>query len=327
MKLHLFNPDNDLALAANVADYTPPRSVHRFREALAAIPAWLAQPGDNLYAPGVTPQWLASKGLDVGLDPVGDPEPWGWSAAAAEFYRRLKIPGPFPDIERIRSLSHRRSALNLYRALEGRLPYPLPPAPMEIRSTDELPETDRIMLKSPWSCSGRGVVDCEGMTSANIRRRADDAIRRQGSVMVEPKLRKLTDFAMLYSGGRFAGLSLFYTSGPAAYAGNIVDCDEGLAARIGAEWLRETAEAVEACLPKDYRGPLGVDMMVYETDDHRRLICPTVEINFRKTMGFVARALYRRLGPGRFAITAAPTAPGLALIPPSPNFSATFLPD
>lgn len=324
MKLHLFNPENDLALAAGTANFTPPKSVVAFRDSLALLLAWLAESGDNIIAPvGTDPTWLRAAGLDVGLSHEGTPAPWGWSANAVSRFRRLGINGPFPDVDRLRMLSHRRTVVELHRALQGRLPYPLPPAPMEIRGVEELPPTDRIFLKSPWSCSGRGVVDCEGVSEANIRRRADDSIRRQGSVMVEPKLKKIRDFAMLFDKGKFRGLSLFLTVGT-AYVGNVVAPQPELDAMLGAPWLAETAAAVEACLPADYQGPLGVDMMLYEAADGQVLICPTVEVNLRLTMGFVALALADRFGAGEFRITPGPAA-GLQLVPPGGAFAATFL--
>lgn len=296
----------------------------RFKTALAVLPAWMADAGDNILAPGVESDWLRSRGLDVGLRAEGTPAPWGWSANAVRQFRKAGVAGPFPDVERLRQLSHRRTALKLHRALQGRLPYPLPPAPLEITSVSELPPCDKIILKSPWSCSGRGVVDCEGLASERIRRRAFDSIRRQGSVMVEPKLKKIRDFAMLFNEGRFCGLSLFLTSGT-AYAGNIVAPQPELAAMLGVPYLKETARAVERALPAGYRGPLGVDMMIYSSESGETLICPTIEVNLRFTMGFVALALERRFGRGEFRISSTPIG-GYSLIPPSPRFYATFTP-
>lgn len=318
MRVWLFNPENDLALAAGVANYTPPRAVAEFRAALAAIPAWMAAPSDNIIAPGVSTQWLREAGLEVGLLPEGIPTPWGWSANAVAQFRQHGIPGPFPDVERLRLLSHRRTALRLHQALQGRLPYPLPPAPMEISNVSELPETDRIFLKSPWSCSGRGVVDCQGLTSEQIRRRAADTIRAQGSVMVEPRLNKIRDFAMLFSNGKFQGLSLFETNGT-AYCGNIIAPQPELEAQLGAPYIKETAAAIESCLPADYHGPLGVDMMLCA--DGR--ICPTVEVNLRFTMGFVALALAKRFERGTFRIAPHPL-PGVQLVPPTGKFRAAL---
>lgn len=311
MKLHLFNPENDLALAAGTANFTPPKNVTAFRDALAALPAWLADDGDNIVAPGLDPRWLESKGLNVGLEPVGTPAPWGWSACAVARFRALGITGPFPDTDAIRRLSHRRTALLLRRALDGRLPYPLPAEPVEITDIAMLPGgTNDFFMKAPWSCSGRGVVDCSGMSAAAIRSRAAGTIRRQGSVMLEQRLAKVRDFAMLFTArdGRvtYRGLSLFFNTSATAYGGNIVAPEEELAAELDVPYLAETADAVAGALTgiigSDYEGPLGVDMMLHGPG---RLICPTVEVNLRCTMGFVALALQRRFGRGRLAVTPA----------------------
>lgn len=324
MKLHLFNPENDLALACGSANFTPPKSVVEFRTALAALPIWIAQPGDNIIAPELDAQWLRQTGTEVGLNIEGTPSPWGWSENAAWQFRRLGIDGPYPNLDYLRQLSHRRTSISLYNHLSAsNLPYSLPPAPREITSAEELPDTDLIMLKSPWSCSGRGVIDCQGLTSSIIRRRAEESIRRQGSVMVESKLNKARDFAMLFEGGKYKGLSLFITNGT-SYTGNIVAPENELAAMLGASCLAETAKAIEQWLPTDYDGPMGVDMMLLEDGN----ICPCVEINVRKTMGFVAHALANRFGKGEFHIAARPKhIPNGAfhLVPKNSNFAAYLI--
>lgn len=303
--LWLFNPENDLALAAGVANYTPPKSVVSFRTALAVLPVWLAEPGDNVVAPGVDGEWLASTGLDVGINPVGQPRPWGWSADAVRQFHALGVQGPFPDVEVIRRLSHRRTAQRLYDVLR-----PDYPRPLEINDVKDLPATDRIVLKSPWSCSGRGVVDCSGMSREAIVRRASDTIRRQGSVMVEPLLPKVRDFAMLFDAHdgivSYHGLSLFFNCNSTAYSGNIVAPEAELIEQLGIndveELSCEVASALTEIIGFDYDGPLGVDMMLYGDE---RKVCPTVEINLRYTMGFVARALQRRFGRGTLNVTPA----------------------
>lgn len=327
MRLHLFNPENDLALAAGIANFTPPKSVVTFRTALAALPAWLADDGDNIIAPGLDPRWLESQGLNVGLEIEGTPAPWGWSQHAETLFRRVGCGGPFPDTDRIRQLSHRRTALRLHSLLRGKLPYDLPPAPMEIDDISLMPEGNDWVIKSPWSCSGRGVVDCSSLSRENILRRAYDSIRSQGSVMVEPRLDKLRDFAMLYestdNGVIYKGLSLFFTAGQTSYGGNIIAPEDELAAQLNAPYLPETAQAVAAALGEiigpDYRGPLGVDMMLYGPD---RFICPTVEVNLRTTMGFVALALGRRWTYGRMHVIpsgAILTLPGGEVKPLTPS--------
>lgn len=114
------------------------------------------------------------------------------------------------------------------------------------------------------------------------------------------------------NGIEYQGLSLFFNTGSTAYGGNIIASEEELAAELNAPHLIETARAVsnalETIVAADYRGPLGVDMMLYGPD---RLICPTVEINLRTTMGFVALALQRRYEKGILRIL--PTAALLTL--------------
>lgn len=281
-----------------------------FRKALAALPVWLAEPGDNIVAPDVDPKWLAATGLGVGqYYKEGTPSPWGWSADAVRQFKALGCQGPFPDVEKLRQLSHRRTAQLLYDALvkagEIHLPYA---RPLELRDINDLPDTDRIVMKSPWSCSGRGVICCEGMSRAAIERRTADTIRRQGSVMIEPLLPKVRDFAMLFEirGGKaiYRGLSLFFNVTATAYGGNIVAPEEELAAELGVDRLPEIADTVGSALSEiigaDYEGPVGVDMMIYGKE---RAVCPTVEVNLRYTMGFVALALRKRFGRGLFTVT------------------------
>lgn len=45
MKLYLFNPDSDLALASNEENYMAPASARRMIQDLALLPMWYAQPG------------------------------------------------------------------------------------------------------------------------------------------------------------------------------------------------------------------------------------------------------------------------------------------
>lgn len=322
MKVHLFNPENDLALAAGKANYTPPLPVRRFKEALAQLPRWYADTDDIILTPGMTVTDLPANAF---------PAPWGWSANTIAQFQKVGLSGPFPDVEIIRRLSHRRTALNLHRELQrSDLPYPLPPEPNEITDADQITSAD-IILKSPWSCSGRGVVDCSNITRESIINIAKGIIRRQGSVMVEPKLDKTKDFALLYEieNGEvaFKGISSFFTSATdTAYGGNLCASQDELRAELPEEQLSATIEAVAEALSRIvapyYSGPVGVDMILYGPE---QTICPTIEVNLRRTMGFVALSLYERLGRGIFRISPRPE-DGIQLIDTNPYFSATFSP-
>ncbi len=322
MKIHLFNPENDLALAVGKANYTPPLPVRQFKDALAQLPRWYADADDVILTSGQTL---------TDIPPDALPAPWGWSANAVSQFRNAGVNGPFPDVDLIRKLSHRRTSLLLHRELQqSGLPYPLPPEPMELNDATLIASAD-IMLKSPWSCSGRGVVDCSNMSRESIISIAQGIIRRQGSVMVEPKHDKTKDFALLYEieNGKviFKGISSFFTSSTnTAYGGNLCASQDELRSELPADQLEATIPAVTGALSRMiapyYSGPVGVDMIIYGAD---RLICPTIEVNLRRTMGFVALSLYERLGRGIFRISPHPS-DGLQLIDTNPYFSATFSP-
>ena len=87
----LFNPENDLALAAGTPNYTPPIAARRLRQAGETLPLWYASGGDRVIAHGVNARWLETTTTLFGLQAdlydhrsaaALTPSPWGWSAAA-----------------------------------------------------------------------------------------------------------------------------------------------------------------------------------------------------------------------------------------------------
>jgi hypothetical protein len=310
----------------------------------------------------------AGGGLDCG---IGEVEPFGWSLDTIAQFERAGVPEALlqrkrSEMERHRNLSHRRSALKLLQYLDkhcfgadrqglcagnhgfdaGR--HDLGDdsrrrgLPVEARSLAEVEaavgEWGEAYVKSPWSSSGRGVFPTTRETLAVSADRIQGIIKRQGSVMVEPLLPKLQDFAILFDRGEFAGYSLFFNSTATNYAGNFVASDarilEKLSQWIPAAEVEALRKAVAAGLAEVlgdefFNGKLGVDMMVCGTATETPWIAPCVEINLRATMGFVARGVYRKLGrEGVMTITpniAGQTPPaGINLIPENPWFSARF---
>ena len=373
-RLYLFNPENDIALGQPDCNYTPNRAVRDFHDAGAALPFWYADSdGDMVYAPSVKPEWIDNRRQLFGLtataynrDPEVKPMPWGYSMHALRQYRLMGADIDLAQwherLQTIRDLSHRRTAATLLENLRSRLKYPLPATPSEVRNIHDLElfaaSTPRFFMKAPWSSSGRGVVDCSTMPREQILRQAEGIIRHQGSVMLEPALSKLLDFASLYSatpdGVRHIGYSLFFNTHKAtAYSGNHVASDAELLAIIsrytGRESVISAASAVAETLTQmgihnSYRGYFGVDMMIYlPADGSAPLINPAVEINLRMTMGVVAHNLYERLlnkgNRGTLSVRYAPgeaytdnfTAEGsrlvkgtLNLIPPHHGFRMTL---
>ena len=183
----------------------------------------------------------------------------------------------------------------------------------------------KVVLKAPWSSSGRGIRFLSPLTSdcsrgftipvpQNIDGWLRNTLQHQGSVMVEPLYTKVKDFGMeFYSDGAgnvtYLGLSLFHTSN-GAYTGNIIATEQAkreiLSRYIPTPLLDEIQERICQILGETfkgkYQGPFGIDMMVVKPSHLSPLtthhfLHPCVEINLRRTMGHVALALGKICNP------------------------------
>lgn len=309
MTLHLFNPENDLALASRLEHYTPPAAAVALGRAGALIPAWLAGPGDAVLVDSDRAEREACElRSQFGLAFTAVTEvpastdsyaPWGWSLhARRRFIDAGADKASLPDdlwLDMHRSLSSRLTTIQLCNHLG--LEPPVAATDVATVLTACSVNHDRGLasyLKMPWSSSGRGVFPTTRMDTAHIERLAADIIRSQGAVVVEPDRRRVTDFAVLYriEGGRarFHALSLFATDGRGAYRGNLVISDDAIVDRLGADpmpWAEKMSEALTAVIASGYTGWAGVDMVV--TD--KGAVYPLIELNLRATMGVVASAM------------------------------------
>ena len=181
-----------------------------------------------------------------------------------------------------------------------------------IKSLDELPaiwkDTPEVIVKAPWSCSGRGTRYITPECTESERGWMSGILHRQGCLEVEPYYRRLADFAMEFNltsqGAVYDGLSVFVTE-KGNYAGNRVCTEEQaqqfLLPHAQPEQLQQLRQAwteeLNLHVAPHYHGPLGIDMMAVDTPGGVRLH-PCVEINLRRTMGWVALRLRRLLPPG-----------------------------
>lgn len=366
MKLHLFYPENDLALASGRTAYTPPPKVMNLRRAGTLLPLWYGEAGDKVCCTGVNASWLgdtiqrfglATDVFDHRFRPGMVAAPWGWSAASAALLVQQGVPqSALPDaaaLESMRLLSHRRTAALVQGLVSAQLPFAIAPAAVECSAVDALPlllaSGRGFIAKLPWSSSGRGLLDSRKCSREHFMRQTEGMIHSQGSFMLEQAYDRVADFAMLFdctdAGCEFRGYSLFDTTPGGHYMANVLlpdaEIERRLGAYVSAAQLHAVRTALESALAQVcgnvYRGPVGVDMLVADTPQGF-LLDATVEINFRMTMGRVARALYDRfVVPGlnaRFSVNAGPTPPDsaavenqrfaggvLPLTPPDPNFS------
>ncbi len=311
---HLFNPENDLALAYGGQHYTAPPLARQLHDDGAPLPIWYGEEGDGFVWKNPDLDWLEEVSQRYGLQmspciTAGDARPWGWSLDAR---RQLIDAGVvrLPDddyINRLRELSHRRISIKVMARLRDLLSCELPEVPFEAFSADEVVryaiEHPGCYIKAPWSSSGRGVVCADMLSESELRRRVSGTIRRQGSILCEEGLDKVADFAMLFnsdgSKAKRVGLSCFFNERGAAYAGNIIAPQSEMAQLIGTseEALADICCVLEQTLTEfvasHYIGYFGVDMMLYRGKTGIA-IAPCVEVNLRMTMGVVAMKLGER---------------------------------
>ena len=317
-KLYVFNPEHDLALAANLSNFTSPLAGRKLRHDLGYIPALWADDDDYILVDDVklAEEAYGKLRAELGLTPkqfvdksqlsrlyINKVQPWGWDLALRSILLRYGVDAvPSEDeIAVIRQLSHRRQAARLLEKLhmEG-----VVGVSQEADSIDEVKQFlnthHHIVVKAPWSSSGRGVRFLADAVDGFQERWINNVIEKQGSVMVEPYYNKVMDFGMEFeSDGEgqvsYLGLSLFHTVN-GAYTGNIIASEEEKEQMLNVCILDNVKRCIcDICSEEfkgKYKGPFGVDMMVVKADDEGGVwLHPCVEINLRRTMGHVALAI------------------------------------
>ena len=320
MKLYLFNPDHDLALARSEGRYDVLKSAFRFAADCASLPLWYADEGasvlaecDEAWRADVVRRFPALTNVGFVLSAVGASPivPWGWNVHLRNILAsRGAVDLPTDEtLALVKRLSHRRVAAEALECLRLSVETTLPDIPRELFSMQEVDSASRnclpLIFKAPWSGSGKGLFRLADSVPPGFGGWARNIIECQHSVMVERFYDKVQDFAMEFrvdeNGVSFAGYSLFSTSVRGAYACNELLSDEMIVARLNRYVSTEILEQVKTGLLRFfneryfpvYRGYLGVDMMVYVENGAFRLH-PCVEINARMTMGVVARLFYDR---------------------------------
>lgn len=247
-------------------------------------------------------------------------EPWGWDALVRHQLAKWGAPQRLlptdEQLENVRHLSARTTTARVLPELVKRLSacgIPVVGQSVVARSEDEverlIADHGRIEVKSLWSCSGRGVFTIEGQPTASDVGRIRKLLRTQGAVEVEPWYDGVMDMALELDakadgGVAYRGLSLFLTSPNGGYKANIVARQEALKERLFEKFpfienhfptlCSACEEVLSKVVEKTYEGPLGVDMMVVKNEQGTLLLHPCIEVNVRRTMGYVACVMGER---------------------------------
>ena len=156
MKLYIFNPENDMALANGSPGYTPPANIREYRRRNWRLPLQWASPCDIV--------WDGKENLAHLFNGVSErPEicPWGWSPALVHELVNAGVPRDcMPDnvcLDRLRVLSSRESTVPVQLSLGLDA--------VVCRSVAEvecfIAKWGRVVMKSPWSSSGKGLMQTD----------------------------------------------------------------------------------------------------------------------------------------------------------------------
>jgi hypothetical protein len=317
--VYLFNPENDMALASGSPYYMAPANIKKMAADLSALPAWYALPGSGvLVSDARQREWMLQEyGTILEVDWLLEvPDscdricPWGWNSALLRRLGELGVPEGLllsnEQMSRLRALSSRQMAVELLPRL--RVEQTLGEANL-LTSLENLKafeaKGERVLLKSPWSGSGKGIRMVEDLSDPSVYGWAKRVISSQGAIVVEPYYNKVVDFAMEFyvghEGVSFVGYSFFETDCRGIYKGNVLASNVMIEQKLSEYVSVNILECVrQKCMNElahvyqgVYEGYLGVDMMICRGED-RYDVHPCVEVNLRMNMGVVSRLFYDR---------------------------------
>lgn len=304
--LHIFNPGHDLALAADIDNFTPPHAARALRASLDYLPALWADDGDAVlvddsahashafmrlsqqvakYRPWHNADVVFVEKADLASLSLKGIDPWGWDRSLMYLLQRNGVDASLmPDkgaLDRIREESHRRTTKAMLDHLaEMGTVERIRGETTECRSINEISRLiyiyNKVVVKAPWSCSGRGVRFLDDRLDEHTQGWLRNTLAQQGSVMVEPFYRKALDFGMEFrrhADGRveFLGLSLFHTVN-GAYTGNLLATEavkrDILSRYVSLDEVDKFTADASAWLSANlsYVGLFGIDMMVVDGD-------------------------------------------------------------
>lgn len=302
--MYIFNPEHDLCLANGDIHFVPPDSALAFGRDCASL---------TKYMQGL------EAASDCDFPTIKKITPWGWNLHLRERLLKEGYPAELiataEEIASITRLSHRENCTPCHKYIEERVEDTanlLLPHTYRItaRNIEEvlsfLSERGNVVLKAPLSGSGKGIRFVSKQLSHSDIGWCKNNILKHHSVIVEKRYTPTLEFALLFKiskeqGVEFKGYSLFFTQN-GAYRGNILGSNkyilEKIVEYIPKRMLLETIKAFKEYFSKniaeEYEGFIGVDQFIctdYPSGE-KLYYNPLVEINFRMTMGLLARNIF-----------------------------------
>jgi hypothetical protein len=330
--IRYFNPGHETAVLNASNYYQPRANQLKMQKELAFLPAWYALPSDfilidkplsntflsdlNLLNP-IAQAFTTSDLIDKksGLSCLAI-DLWGISPQSIYFFEKLNathyLEWQIPQWkEEFRLLGSRFTSHKILSFLIDTIPeIEKEILPRFFSDLNELEKqvvhcSKEQIVKSPYSSSGRGLVWLPPEKLAQSERQIlNGMLKKQSQVSLEKALDKQLDFSMHFEINKtgktqFMGYSVFQTNSKGAYEKSFLANQEELEKKIVFYiapnlLLRikiRLIQLIEKIFSPYYAGNIGVDMLVYSSENQYHLH-PCVEINMRKSMGFLALRLF-----------------------------------
>ena len=342
--LHIFNPSCETAIANGTLSYVPNKILLNFEHDLAFLPSILAGNDDlilmhnyeelshleKLHAlsfpvPGQILQKDFFEDHQKIISEIEDYKLWGY---APNWIHRLKKnntvysenfqKNPFYSwgLEHKELYSRTTAKQILESILESNKNSIYVNRNSVARVFDKVEDIDlflseqkKIVLKEPWSSSGRGIMMLrKSSLNTSLIQRIKGVLKQQDYIMAEPMLDKKLDLAMHFEIKNkqlaFIGDTYFSTNTNGQYQANYLNQYPKADKKV-LDFLKSNLEVLKndllialqkSPIPNYYSGFLGVDVMLVEQDNN---LCfqPCVEINLRNNMGTIALHLQKLIHP------------------------------
>lgn len=331
--IHYFNPGNETAILNGSQYYQPASNLVKMQKDLAFLPAWYSHVDDFVLTDNELPESFSKKLklFDPIAQPIKQSDVitkkslwhnkeidlWGIAPNSIYLFEKINITHQL-DLripswnEKYKELCSRSSSYKVLEELVKKMPeIDSNILPFYFNNLNELENflsihNNKLLIKSPYSSSGRGLV---WLTTGKLAQSETQIIRgmlkKQGIIFAENILDKVLDFSMHFNVNNaqidFLGYSLFETNSKGAYEKSVLSSQENLEKRITSlieKYLTDKVKIYLSSILKEnyspyYVGKIGIDMMVYKTEKGYKLN-PCIEINMRKSMGYLALKLYEK---------------------------------
>ena len=350
--LHIFNPSCETAIANGTVSYIPNKTLLDFENDLAYLPSILSSNDDlilmhkyeelshldQLHALSfpIAGQILQKDFFEEHQKIITEIEQYKLWGNAPNWIHRLKKnttvlaemfqKSPFYFwAEEHKELYSRKTAMQILKSIlknnNSSIYVSAESTPTvfdKVENIDAyLTKHKQIVLKEPWSSSGRGVIMLrKSSLNQSIIQRIKSVVKQQRYIMAEPMLDKKLDLAMHFKIVKkqveFIGDTYFSTNSNGQYQANYLNQYPDASIEV-LEFLKSNLEQLksdllmalkESLIPYYYSGYFGVDVMIVK-QNNKLCFQPCVEINLRNNMGTIALHLQKIIHPeskGTFSI-------------------------